>query len=117
VFATDTAIRISLHATSERRLSPALRVPRVTSGVICLTNSPRDVRSSSDALVVANAGWIIGQYGLILSAVLQNKFAADYFPLAEELLNRAHQLDPNDPGYLGALEQLGTLRDGSAPPQ
>jgi len=76
-----------------------------------------ELTSSSDPIVVANAGWIIGQYGVILSAALRGKFAVDYFPLAEELINRAHQLDPNDPSYLGALEQLRTLRDRGAPPK
>jgi hypothetical protein len=75
-----------------------------------------ELTGSSDAIVVGNAGWIIGQYGLILAGLLQGKFTVDYFPLAEELLGRAHELDPKSPMYPGALEQLRKLRDASRRP-
>jgi hypothetical protein len=50
-----------------------------------------ELTTSSDARVVGNAGWIIGRYGLILGGMLRDKFAVDYFPLAEELLSHAQQ--------------------------
>jgi tetratricopeptide (TPR) repeat protein len=69
-----------------------------------------ELTGSSEAMIVGNAGWIIGQYGLIVSGMLRDKFTVDYFPLAEQLLGRAHELDPSEPTYLAALEQLRTLR-------
>jgi hypothetical protein len=76
-----------------------------------------ELTTSSDARVVGNAGWIIGQYGLILGGMLRDKFAVDYFPLAEELLGRAHKLDSKDQMYPDALEQLRKLRDASRRPE
>jgi hypothetical protein len=76
-----------------------------------------ELTNSSDARVVGNAGWIIGQYGLVLDGLLRDKFMVDYFPLAEQLLSRAGQLDPQDPTYPGALEQLRTLQDASRRPK
>ncbi len=73
-----------------------------------------ELKNSSEAAVVGNAGWIAGQYGLILNGMLQGKFTVDYFPMAEELLARAHQLDPDNPMYLSGLEQIRKLRDMSA---
>jgi hypothetical protein len=72
-----------------------------------------EVENSSDAVVVGNAGWIVGQYGVILTGMLQGKFTIDYFPITEELLNRAHELEPNNPMYLGGLDQIRKLRDMS----
>jgi hypothetical protein len=77
---------------------------------------PRRAHDASDAIVVGNAGWIIGQYGLILAGLLQGKFTVDYFPRAEELLGRAHEFDRKSPMYPGALEQLRKLRDASRRP-
>jgi len=70
-----------------------------------------ELKSSSDAAVVGNAGWIVGQYGVILNAMLKGKLTVDYFPVAEQLLNRAHELEPNEPKWSSALEQIGKLRD------
>ncbi len=76
-----------------------------------------ELKNSSEVAVVGNAGWVAGQYGLILNGMLQGKFTVDYFPMAEELLNRAHQLDPANPMYPAALEQIRKLHNMSARPQ
>ena len=73
-----------------------------------------ELKNSPEAAVVGNAGWIAGQYGLILNGILQGRFTVDYFPMAEELLKRAHQLDQDNSMYPSGLEQIRKLRDVSA---
>jgi hypothetical protein len=71
-----------------------------------------DLKASSDAVMVASAGWIIGQYGIILSAIHRG-FAVDYVSLTEALLTRAQELDPGNPAYAELLEQFRKLRAGA----
>jgi len=68
-----------------------------------------DLKTSTDVLVIANAAWVAGQYGVILTGIMPGKFTIDYFPVVEDLFNRALELDPNNPGYVAALEQLRQL--------
>jgi hypothetical protein len=75
-----------------------------------------ELKASTDVVMVAVAGSIIGQYGLILSAICcgPEKFAVDFVPLAEALLTRAQELDPSNPAYARELEQFRKLRAGQA---
>jgi len=76
-----------------------------------------ELKVSTDPVVVADAAWVAGQYGMILTGMMPGKFTIDYFPMVEDLFNRAHQLDPNNSGYMAALEQLRQLRDKTLGPK
>jgi hypothetical protein len=79
----------------------------------------RELSESSDAVMVGVAGQIIGQYGVILSALDRgtNRFTVDYAPLAEALLTRAQVLKPGDPHWQQQLELLRKLRPSLGAPQ
>jgi hypothetical protein len=77
-----------------------------------------DLRSSSDATAVGVAGKILGQYGLMLSATYRgpDQFAVDHVALSEAFLNRAQELEPNNPQWSGDLERLRKLRSTAGQP-
>ncbi|MGA7325315.1 MAG: hypothetical protein WBX25_12700 [Rhodomicrobium sp.] len=79
----------------------------------------RELSESSDAVMVGVAGQIIGQYGVILSALDRgtNRFTVDYAPLAETLLTRAQALEPANPHWQQQLELLRKLRSPAGAPQ
>jgi len=70
-----------------------------------------ELHRSSDAVLVGVAGQIIGQYGVILSALGRgtNKFTVDYAPLAETFLRRAQELEPANPYWSQQLDWLRNL--------
>jgi hypothetical protein len=70
-----------------------------------------ELRKSSDAAMVGVAGQVIGQYGLMLSALDRGakKFTVDYAALSETFLGKAQELDPTNPHWSQQLEQLRTL--------
>ena len=72
-----------------------------------------ELKTSSDAVVVGTAGTVMGQYGLMLTAVLPGKFTVDYVPLSEACLIKAQELEPANPQWSGVLEKLRTLRSNS----
>jgi hypothetical protein len=72
-----------------------------------------ELKTSRDAAMVGVAGRIIGQYGIMMSAMLRGAFTVDYAPLAETLLARAVELDPGNPGWAQELEQFRKLRAGT----
>jgi hypothetical protein len=76
-----------------------------------------ELKTSTDPVVVGNAGWVAGQYGLILSGMMRGRFTVDYFPMVEDLLNRAHDLDPGNPMLTDGLQQLRQMRDGTFKPK
>jgi hypothetical protein len=67
-----------------------------------------ELRTSSDAVMVGAAGQIIGQYGVILSALDRgtHKFTVDFATLAETFLGKAQELDPANPYWSQQLEWL-----------
>lgn len=67
-----------------------------------------DLRASSNPVVVAVAGSILSQYGVMASAYTGG--AIDQDALAEDLLLRAAQLDPSDLGPPVSLGQLYSFR-------
>ncbi len=71
-----------------------------------------EVRGSSDALVAGVAGKIIGEYGLMLTAMSlrAGKPTVDYVPLSEDFLAKAQALEPANPAWPAMLEQLRALR-------
>jgi hypothetical protein len=71
-----------------------------------------ELRKSSDAVMVGAAGQIIGQYGVILSALDRGtrKFTVDFAALAETFLGKAHELEPANPYWPQQLEWLRGLR-------
>jgi hypothetical protein len=79
----------------------------------------RELSETSDAAMVGVAGQIIGQYGVILSALDRgtNTFTVDYAPLAEALLTRAQLLEPGNPQWQEQLELLRKLRSSAGAPQ
>lgn len=72
-----------------------------------------DLKASSDAITVGVAGTVVGQYGVILSAISRanrNPGATiDFTPIAEALLVRAAQIEPGNPRWAGTLEELHKL--------
>lgn len=76
-----------------------------------------ELKTSTDPVVVGGAGWVAGQYGIILTGMMPGKFTIDYFPMVEDLLNRAHDLDPGNPMYSDGLQQLRQIRDGTYTPK
>jgi hypothetical protein len=70
-----------------------------------------ELRKSSDGIMVGVAGQIIGQYGVMLSALDRgtNRFTVNYAPLAETLLGKAQELDPTNSRWSQQLEQLRKL--------
>ena len=77
------------------------------------TRTVGELKGSRDAATVGVAGRIIGQYGLMMSAMFRATFAVDYAPLAEALLARAVELDPANPAWAQELEQFRKLRAGA----
>ncbi len=75
------------------------------------TRAVGELKKSSDAVVVGVAGAIIGQYGVMLAAMQPGNFTVDYFPLSEELLNKAHSLEPANPVWPADLDQIRKLHD------
>jgi hypothetical protein len=71
-----------------------------------------ELSGSSDAIMVGVAGQIIGQYGVILSALDRgtHKFTVDFGSLAETFLGRARELDPTNPYWPQQLEWLRKLQ-------
>jgi len=67
-----------------------------------------ELRASSNPVVIAVAGNILSQYGVMISAATKGAINQD--ALAEELLLRSEALDPGNPGPPGALSQLYSLR-------
>jgi hypothetical protein len=78
-----------------------------------------DLMASSDATVVGVAGTIVGQYGLMLSAICRgpDRFAVDHAALSDAFLNRAQELEPANPQWSSGLEQLRRLRSTANQPK
>lgn len=69
-----------------------------------------ELKASSEAITVGVAGTIVGQYGVMLSAMYPNSGATvDFKPMSEALLTRAEQIEPGNPRWPGTLEQLHKL--------
>jgi hypothetical protein len=66
--------------------------------------------SSTDATVVGIAGMLIGQQGLMLSAIYGDKFVVDHVVLSDTFLARARELEPQNPNWSTVVEQLRSLR-------
>jgi hypothetical protein len=67
------------------------------------------LKASSDPVTLSTAGMIVGQYGMMLSAMYRNSVAAvDFKPMAEALLARGAQIHP-DPRWASMLEELHKL--------
>ena len=78
-----------------------------------------ELKSTSDATLVGVAGKILGQYGLMLSAIYRgpDKIAVDHVALSDAFLDRAQELDPANPQWSGDLEQLHKLRSTASQPK
>jgi hypothetical protein len=76
-----------------------------------------ELNKSSDAVVVGVAGQIVGQYGLMLTAMQPGKFTVDYFPLSEAFLIKAQALEPANPAWSSNLEKLRELRSTARQPK
>lgn len=78
-----------------------------------------ELRASPDATVVGVAGTVLGQYGLMLSAICRGpgKFAVDHTALSDAFLTRAQELEPANPQWSSGLEQLRKLRSTANPPK
>ena len=76
-----------------------------------------EVKTSSDAVVAGTAGSIMGQYGLMLTAMLPGKFTVDYFPLSEAFLIKAQELEPANPQWSSILEKLRDLQSTARQPK
>jgi hypothetical protein len=78
-----------------------------------------ELRASSDAAMVGVAGKIVGEYGLILSAIDRgpDKVAVDHAALSEAFLTRAQELEPANPRWSSDLEQLRKLRSMASQPK
>jgi len=75
------------------------------------TRAVSELKNSSDVIVVGVAGAIVGQYGVMLAAIQPGKFTVDYFPLAEDLLNKARELEPANPAWPTGLEEIRKLQE------
>ena len=69
-----------------------------------------ELTSSTDASVVGVAGMLIGQQGLMLSAIYGDKFVVDHIALSDTFLARARELEPQNPNWSTVVEQLRSLR-------
>ena len=69
-----------------------------------------ELRRSTDAIMVGTAGMLIGQQGLMMSAMYGDKFAVDHIALSDALLARARELEPQNPNWPNVVEQLRSLR-------
>ena len=71
-----------------------------------------ELEKSTDAAMVGVAGRILGQYGLMMSAIFRgaSAFTVDYVPLAEAFLIRAQELEPTNRQWSSELEQFRKLR-------
>ena len=78
-----------------------------------------ELRASSDAAMVGVAGKIVGEYGLILGAIdrAHGSFAVDHTALSEAFLARAQELEPANPQWSSALDQLHRLRSMANQPK
>ena len=78
-----------------------------------------ELNRSSDAIVLAAAGMIVGQYGLMLAAIYHgtDKFTVDYVPLSEAFLIKAQALDPANPAWPSILEKLRELQSTARQPK
>jgi hypothetical protein len=76
-----------------------------------------ELNKSSDAIVLAQAGMIVGQYGLMLTAMQPGKFTVDYVPLSEAFLIKAQELEPANPAWSSTLEKLRELRSTARQPK
>jgi tetratricopeptide (TPR) repeat protein len=67
-----------------------------------------ELNKSSDSIVLAEAGMIVGRYGLILAAIYRgtDRFTVDYVPLSEAFLIKAQALEPANPAWPSILEKL-----------
>jgi hypothetical protein len=84
---------------------PTAHDPAEAKSVFAM-RAARELSESSDAVMVGVAGQIIGQYGVILSALDRgiNRFTVDYALLAEALLTKAQMLEPGNPHWQQQLE-------------
>jgi hypothetical protein len=89
---------------------PTAHDPAEAKSVFAM-RAARELSESSDAVMVGVAGQIIGQYGVILSALDRgtNRFTVDYAPLAEALLTRAQALEPGNLHWQRQLELFRKL--------
>ena len=76
-----------------------------------------ELKTSSDVVVVGTAGTIMGQYGLMLTAMLPGKFTVDHVSLSETCLIRAQQLEPANRQWSGILEKLRSLQSTARQPK
>ena len=78
-----------------------------------------ELRASPDAALVGVAGTILGQYGLMLSAIYRapGSFAVDHTALSEAFLNQARELEPANPQWTSGLERLRKLRSMANQPK
>ncbi len=97
---------------------PTAQDPAEAKSVFAL-RAARELSESSNAVMVGVAGQIIGEYGVMLSALDRrtNRFTVDYAPLAESLLTRAEALEPGNPHWQQQLEFLRKLRSPGGAPQ
>lgn len=76
-----------------------------------------ELNKSSDAIVLAQAGMIVGQYGLMLTAMQPGNFTVDYVPLSEAFLIKAQALEPANPAWPSILEKLRELQSTARQPK
>jgi hypothetical protein len=69
-----------------------------------------ELKHASDATIVGVAGTLIGQQGLMLSAVHRGQFAVDHETLSDVFIARAQELEPKNPQWSAAAEQIRSLR-------
>jgi len=69
-----------------------------------------ELTSSTDATVVGIAGMLIGQQGLMMSAMYGDKFVVDHVGLSDRFLARARELEPQNSNWSTVVEQLRSLR-------
>jgi hypothetical protein len=69
-----------------------------------------ELTRSTDATVVGIAGMLIGQQGLMMSAMYGDKFVVDHVALSDTFLARARELEPQNPNWSTVVEQLRSLR-------
>jgi len=69
-----------------------------------------ELTRSTDATVVGIAGMLIGQQGLMMSAMHRDKFTVDHIALSDRFLARARELEPQNSNWSTVVEQLRSLR-------
>ena len=89
---------------------------RRAEGTQYVERALRDNRTS-DPIKVGVAGGILGQYGLMMSAVFRGNFQVDYVLLAETFLTKAQALDPANPDWSSSLEHFRKLQSETAKPK